>query len=479
MKAMKRWMLVTILFCGSTMLFTSCTNEDNAQAGDDTPSTVKAKVGIIIYGNAGGDMDGLIENIFFNSVGPLLSDPSNVRVGVCYKYGRDEAHVIAKPGGGTIKIPHTFTGKYAKSGQVVMFELTSKTPLSSGSLGERYGTDWPDMKMYDESTLTEVIDHFKATMPAEKYIMLIYGHGGGWDSENDYVREAPATGLTRASSRGVLYDEWTQEYIGSDALDMYEFRRAVEKSQIPHFDGLFIHSCLMGNMESLSDIYSLADYTICSMHTLISNLETMVSLVMQLQKDDDFVTASKAMLKECYEVSDMQYREENGDLKLVDNKEFAKLLPICKKLSSRLQAVYPEKKAEIDNATKKDVYRIDDTNIFVDLQYYAEQMAKATGDAELKAIADELGAQMKKTIMANNCYYHCPKSKGVKPDFSFSVVALDKTTYQKEGGVNYTFQTAYEYTNFHKQTEWGNWLNTVESHPTLDNPMGGYTKPKE
>ena len=40
-------------------------------------------------------------------------------------------------------------------------------------------------------------------------------------------------------------------------------------------------------------------------------------------------------------------------------------------------------------------------------------MAKATGDAELKAIADELGAQMKKTIMANNCYYHCPKSKGV------------------------------------------------------------------
>jgi len=479
MKAMKRWMLATILFCGSTMLFTSCSNEDNAQAGDDTPSTVKAKVGIIIYGNAGGNMDELIESYFFDKVAPLLSDPSNVRVGVCYKYGRDKDNVIAMPGGETITIPHTFTGKYAKSGQVVLFELTSKTPLSSGSLGENFGTDWSDMEMYDESTLTEIINHFKLMMPAEKYVMLIYGHGGGWDSQNDYVREAPATGLARAATRGVLYDEWSESYIGSDALDMYEFRRAVEKSQIPHFDGLFIHSCLMGNMESLSDIYSLADYTICSMHTLYSSLETMVSLVKQLQKDDDFVTASKAMLKECYEASDKQYTEENGDMKLVDNKEFAKLLPICKKLSSRLQAVYPEKKAEIDNATKKDVYRIDDTSIFVDLQYYAEQMAKATGDAELKAIADELGAQMKKTIMANNCYYHCPKSNGVKPDFSFSVVALDKTAYQKEGGVNYTFQTAYEYTNFHKQTEWGNWLNTVESNPTLDNPMGGYTKPEE
>ena len=470
---MRKFYLFVIAALVGSMTFTSCSNEDNAQAGDDTPSTVKAKVGIIIYGNAGGNMDELIESYFFDKVAPLLSDSSNVRVGVCYKYGRDKANVIAMPGGETITIPHTFTGKYAKSGQVVLFELTSKTPLSSGSLGENYGTDWPDMKMYDEGTLAEVIDYFKATMPAEKYIMLIYGHGGGWDSQNDYVREAPATGLARAVTRGVLYDEWSEAYIGSDALDMYEFRRAVEKSEIPHFDGLFIHSCLMGNMESLSDIYALSDYTICSMHTLVSSLETMVSLVKQLQKDDDFVTASKAMLKECYEVSDKQYTEENGDMKLVDNKEFAKLLPICKKLSSRLQAVYPEKKTEIDDATKKDVYRIDDTNIFVDLQYYAEQMAKATGDAELKAIADELGAQMKKTIMAGNNFYHCPKSKGVKPDFSFSVVALDKTTYQKEGGVNYSFQTAYEYTNFHKQTEWGNWLNTVESNPTLDNPMGG------
>lgn len=75
MKAMKLWMLATILFCGSTMLFTSCSNEDNAQAGDDTPSTVKAKVGIIIYGNAGGNMDELIESYFFDKVAPPALRP--------------------------------------------------------------------------------------------------------------------------------------------------------------------------------------------------------------------------------------------------------------------------------------------------------------------------------------------------------------------------------------------------------------------
>ena len=111
---MRKFYLFVIAALVGSMTFTSCSNEDNAQAGDDTPSTVKAKVGIIIYGNAGGNMDELIESYFFDKVAPLLSDSSNVRVGVCYKYGRDKANVIAMPGGETITIPHTFTGKYAK-----------------------------------------------------------------------------------------------------------------------------------------------------------------------------------------------------------------------------------------------------------------------------------------------------------------------------------------------------------------------------
>lgn len=36
-------------------------------------------------------------------------------------------------------------------------------------------------------------------------------------------------------------------------------------SQIPHFDGVFMHSCLMGNMESLADLYPISDYTISCM----------------------------------------------------------------------------------------------------------------------------------------------------------------------------------------------------------------------
>jgi len=230
------------------------------------------------------------------------------------------------------------------------------------------------------------------------------------------VLEPGARGFTR----GVLHDEWSETVIGSDALSMYEFRRAVEASQIPHFDGVFMHSCLMGNMESLADLYP-----------------------------------------KC-----------NGDINLLDNKEFGNLLPICKKLSSRLLTLYPDKKTEINKAIENDIYVGHPDYIFVDLQYYADQMAKATDDAELKTIADELKAQMKKTILAANNYHHSPYAKDIKPDFTLSVVAVDHDGYIGDAGLTHSFQTAYEYTNFHKQTGWGDWLNKLEAKPTTDNPAG-------
>lgn len=243
-------------------------------------------------------------------------------------------------------------------------------------------------------------------------------------------------------------------------------------SQIPHFDGVFMHSCLMGNMESLADLYPISDYTISCMHPLNSDGGSMVSLVKELLKGADFPTTTKAVFKDIYDEDDKGYKSAkcNGDINLLDNKEFGNLLPICKKLSSRLLTLYPDKKTEINKAIENDIYVGHPDYIFVDLQYYADQMAKATDDAELKTIADELKAQMKKTILAAINYHHSPYAKDIKPDFTLSVVAVDHDGYIGDAGLTHSFQTAYEYTNFHKQTGWGDWLNKLEAKPTTDNP---------
>ena len=76
-----------------------------------------------------------------------------------------------------------------------------------------------------------------------------------------------------------------------------------------------------------------------------------------------------------------------------------------------------------------------------------------------------LQAQMKKTILAANNYHHSPYAKDIKPDFTLSVVAVDHDGYIGDAGLTHSFQTAYEYTNFHKQTGWGDWLNNYVHAP--------------
>ena len=456
---MKLWMFTAILLCGATVLLFSCSKDDSSY-DDNIPSNIEAEYGVIVYGNVGGDMDHIIDNYFYDAVAPLLTDPSKVRVGVCYKYGKDDGN-------------NKYSGKYAQSGDVVMFELSSKTPLYENSLGENYGVQWPEMAMYDESTLTNVINHFKQNMPAKKYVLLLYGHGGGWDAQNDYEREAQESGASgSAATRGVLYDEWTQSKIGSNALSMYELHRAVEKSQIKHFDGIFFHNCFSGNMESLADMYTVADYTISSMHSLVSNCESMVSLVKVLQKGEDFKTSAINAFQDFKEQAEQSYSSYNGDFNLLENKEIPNLFPICQQLGSRLQTIYTDKKTEIDNAIENDVYVTDQDFYFIDLQYYADKMAEVTGDAELKTIATNLRTQMDKTILASLNFYNSPCGKGIKPKFTLSVVDFNKAAYNSKGKLTYSIKTAYEYTNFHKQTKWGDWLNTVEKRPTKNNPAG-------
>ena len=54
---------------------------------------------------------------------------------------------------------------------------------------------------------------------------------------------------------------------------------------------------------------------------------------------------------------------------------------------------------------------------------------------------------------------------GDLPKFSLSVVLCNQEDYQKKTAWDYTFKEAYEYTNWHLFTDWGNWLNTTKQGP--------------
>ena len=72
-----------------------------------------ARYTVLVYGNAGGTMDAIIEYGFWEKIQPLLKDHNNVRVVCFYKYGK-------KP----TDEKNSYPGKYADPGDIVWFELT-------------------------------------------------------------------------------------------------------------------------------------------------------------------------------------------------------------------------------------------------------------------------------------------------------------------------------------------------------------------
>ena len=189
------WILAAILLCGSIALVSCNENKDNpapepTPAPQPTPTEELADYTLFIYGHAGGQMDYIIERIY-EQVKPLLADKKKVRVLFFYKYGH------------TINEYRPFTGKYANEDEVLRFELTSETNLDKLRT-EACFEEKSQFQLYDSQNLTEQLNWVAKTAPAKNYIIMLYGHGAGFNAKDDFYKEPIA------STRAVLYDEGFQ-----------------------------------------------------------------------------------------------------------------------------------------------------------------------------------------------------------------------------------------------------------------------------
>ena len=134
----------------------------------------------------------------------------------------------------------------------------------------------------------------------------------------------------------------------------------------------------------------------------------------------------------------------------------------AKKLAERLIALYPTMQEQLDTAMVH-TYQYLNLNNFYDLGDYANKVAEYTKDPQLASIAKELNDGLDKAILARQDIHHSPI--GDLPKFSISVCLCNKEDYQKKTSWDYTYKEAYEYTNWHLFTGWGDWLNTTKQGP--------------
>ncbi len=103
--------------------------------------------------------------------------------------------------------------------------------------------DMGELNLGNPETLSRFLDTAISTFPAEKMMLIIWGHGSAW--------------------RGFCWDG--EERV--DQLTIPEFSRAL--SPFPQMDIIFFHSCLMANIETLYQIRDRTKFVVASEDLLI------------------------------------------------------------------------------------------------------------------------------------------------------------------------------------------------------------------
>ena len=165
--------LVCALFAGCADYDDSFDNPLNGSAEKETVIDT-ARFTVIIYGNAGGDMDSIIEGVYEQM--PSLMKSKDVRVFFTYKYGADSSVVGIDEDGNFLKTP--FNGKYAEPGQLVAFEMTKDLDLDAIKNNARMAGD--SIMMHDPGRLTSVLDYVADSLPAKDYVLVFLGSWSGF-----------------------------------------------------------------------------------------------------------------------------------------------------------------------------------------------------------------------------------------------------------------------------------------------------------
>lgn len=123
------------------------------------------------------------------------------------------------------------------------FSDTRRGPVGPDGDGSRVGArlvSIGERDTGDPATLTELLDWAHDTLPAERYGLVVWNHGGGLE--------------------GVAWDDTSR----GDRLTLEETRLAIERSTLGRVDLLGFDACLMGMVEVASELRGVADVLVAS-----------------------------------------------------------------------------------------------------------------------------------------------------------------------------------------------------------------------
>ncbi|MCU0514971.1 MAG: clostripain-related cysteine peptidase, partial [Anaerolineae bacterium] len=286
-------------------------------------------------------------------------------------------------------------------------------------------SDLGEVTTSDPAALVDFATWGIATYPAERYMLILSNHGGGW--------------------QGVAYDETS----ANDSLSMSELDTAlaeiIARSGIGQFELVAFDACLMAQLEVFATIAPYARYSIASQEVIpgagweyVTPL-TALTARPQMSMDDFGRRVVDGYMQ--YYTRDLQGYTA-FDLHLVDLSRIDGVIAAVDGLASAVQAhpdssLLPIGRAR-DNAQAFSVSDPDAARVFssVDLLDFARLLADLAPDAAVQQAARQVMAAVQAAVVYGAASPELPGSHGIAIYFPANEndYALAGTTYPQQGG---------------------------------------------
>lgn len=498
MKRFKFWMLAAILVCGTTSLLTACSSSD-----DDTPATpvtpdtplAKAEYTILYYAQGGGDLDiSIMSNISQFYQGMKTISANKVNVAVQYKASTYEnlkklfsqvPTLTASEVELTCKAYGSTTFRFLVDPSYKDFESHLYALQSNAVLGKQNS----NANITSPDSLANFIKWATKAAPADKYILVMSSHGGGYLPQEDFMQ----------STRGIIYDDGREGYF----FGLPDITEALEKSG-QHMTAVYLDACLMNTLEYQFELQPFSDYLILSSFSVPGLGGQYNSLVQQLG------TKSLETALSEYVKSTVKNWDVNGgdtpyhDMTVTRTSGLTAFGAKMKEFTDKLTDAYKnggnEVKIAIDAATKG-AFKIEKLRPLYDIYDYYHAVGLAAPAYISSSLVNDLDNALNSAIVYQQCSNYLIK-QGYKVEATVLMGAQNHYTlyawqrdkegqwnlpeegilrYEADGTLKYInpttgntiktekwqsdFDHSYKMTKFDKATGWSRWMEVNEQEP--------------
>lgn len=374
--------LWTIAMLSIATVFSSCSNDDVVTPPAPTPEPAKATTyTVMLYGCGGGNLDNYLDY----NLSQLDGAGKQARINFT----------------GLVKFSKSRQSEASTSG-TRLYTMTEDGLKNEKKYEAGFRMDNPE-------NLANFIKETKEKMPADKYILIFWNHGGEFGIDEKLVQSSYPEG---GNSRAVLFDD----NIGEIGLSTFEIEKGIKDSDTK-FDLLYLDLCNMGMAEVYYQLKDCAHYIMGATQPTPGLGGNYTQLVSDLQEKDSLEDAIKAYVPKCVqnwatneagradlECYDMTYMDEltnhvkNAVAQLTkDRNESVNVPEDFDDYDPRQQA-----KMKWYNAQDSLPFVVDGSGISADMSSTFTRLAGALNDGKLSSYATLIEKTIEKMTVANS-----------------------------------------------------------------------------